>query len=207
MPTRERPVLVLLCGGRSTRMGQDKASMDFGGEALLTRMHRRLRAASSRTILAPGFEARPLPPLDDASLEIALDLEKDEGPLAGIRASFERLREDPAPAFLCSCDQPFLHARVIEVLRSALGPHEAAIPIADERRQVLSALYTREARDRALSVFASGERRVQAFARELDATFVEEAQFAPLRAPFFNVNDKASYTVALAMLDEESKDE
>src|ERR1044071_7366702 len=108
---------VVLCGGRSSRMGSPKAWLDFGGETLLARVVRSVRRACAPVIVvaAPGQDVPPLPP----DVAIARDPLEGRGPLQGIAAGLQALlesgsREAVDAAFVSSTDAPFLEPALID---------------------------------------------------------------------------------------------
>src|SRR5205807_272847 len=97
---------VVLCGGRSSRMGRPKAWLPFGGEALLQRVVRRLGEAVSPVVVvaAPGQELPSLP----SEVAIVRDPEEGRGPLQGLAAGLAALAGRADAAYATSCDAPFL---------------------------------------------------------------------------------------------------
>ena len=90
---------LLLCGGHSSRMGQDKALLDAGGEALYRRAARAGAAFSERIFSANG---RLEPP--EGFIPVR-DSFADCGPMAGIHAGLLASRSE---ALVCApCDAPY----------------------------------------------------------------------------------------------------
>ena len=132
---------VLLCGGKSTRMGRPKAWLPFAGEPLLARIVRRISQAASPIVVvaAPEQELPPLP----ASVHIVRDAISDRGPLQGLLAGLTALAPHAAFAFVSSTDAPFLNpelVRRLETLRSE-GDHDIAVPRAQGHFHPLAAVY------------------------------------------------------------------
>src|SRR3954468_22268419 len=75
---------VVLCGGRSSRMGQPKAWLPFAGEVMLPRVVRLLTEVVSPVLVvaAPGQEVPPAP----ATVDIVRDEVEGRGPLQGLLA-------------------------------------------------------------------------------------------------------------------------
>ena len=75
---------IVLCGGRSTRMGSSKALLEFGAETMLQRVVRLLGGVVSPLVVvaAPGQELPALP----ASVTVTRDEREGRGPLEGLRA-------------------------------------------------------------------------------------------------------------------------
>ena len=70
---------VVLCGGRSTRMGRDKATLPFGGETLLQRVVGIVQSIVD-DVTVVGRRDQALPELPDA-VRVAHDAVEDRGPL------------------------------------------------------------------------------------------------------------------------------
>lgn len=124
---------VLLTGGRSRRMGRDKATLPVEGEPLAARIVRLLAEAGVSTV-ALGRE----------SVEGAGFFADDET----VRSPLDALRrfEPSAPfAFVLSCDLPRFDPRLIGFLRDRIGDADAAAPFVDGFRQPMVALYRRQA--------------------------------------------------------------
>jgi molybdopterin-guanine dinucleotide biosynthesis protein A len=113
---------IVLCGGRSSRMGRPKAWLPFGGEFMLQRVVRVLREAVDPVVVvaAPGQDVPPLPP----EVEIVRDEVEGRGPLQGLAAGLAALAGKADAAYLSSCDAPFLTPAFVRRVISALaGPN------------------------------------------------------------------------------------
>ena len=97
---------IVLCGGRSSRMGRPKAWLPVGGEVMLQRVVRVLREVVDPVVVvaAPGQD---VPPLPDA-VTIVRDEVEGRGPLAGLAAGLAALDGRADAAYLSACDVPFL---------------------------------------------------------------------------------------------------
>src|SRR5580692_7598065 len=86
-PAPPSPALagVVLCGGRSVRMGADKATIEVGGTTLLARAIARLSEACDPVLIAPGSLS-----LDIDARRLVRDALPDAGPLGGIVAALHR---------------------------------------------------------------------------------------------------------------------
>jgi molybdopterin-guanine dinucleotide biosynthesis protein A len=145
---------VLLTGGASRRMGEDKAKLVLDGEELAVRIARLL---GDIPVTVCGRE--PLP--HRAFIE---DKEAFAGPLAAL-ARFEPSAD---LVFVSSCDLPGFDPEIVIRLQGALGASYAAVPEAEGKLQPLCALYRREAFDVARRLVAGGERRVMRWLEFLD---------------------------------------
>ena len=188
---------IVLCGGDSTRMGQDKAWLAFGEETLLQRIVRITAEAVSIVVVA----ARPgqaLPPMPENVL-IVHDAVCGRGPLAGVVAGFEALSDRCDAAFVTSCDHPLLRPTVIQWLIEALGEHRAVVPVHNDRWYPLTAVYRLETLPLLQEALASGNWAVRGFARRCDACLfpAERIRCVDPDLDFLcNVNDQDGYAHA-----------
>jgi len=141
----------VLAGGRSSRMGHDKALLGLGGTTILHRTYEMLvRICGEATVVGPRDRYASL------GLPLIEDLRAGCGPLAGIEAALADLAEIRGPrwALVVACDMPAMEDAVLEELlneagRSAeVGGAAVILPVAAGRAEPLSALY----HERALTV-------------------------------------------------------
>jgi molybdopterin-guanine dinucleotide biosynthesis protein A len=200
---------IVLAGGRSTRMGQPKAWLDWHGTPLLDRVARTVRRAIEGgpvvVVRAPGQE---LPPLD-ASIGIAEDAEEGRGPLAGIAVGLGALPPGVDVAFVCSTDVPLLHPAFVRAVLAAVdGAIDVALPDVRGHRQPLAAAY-RSGLLPAVEELLASDRLRPAFlfdrcrVRVLDeaALLADPALRAadPELESVENLNDRAAYEAARAL--------
>jgi len=132
---------IVLCGGKSTRMGASKALLPFGPETMLQRVVRLLADVVSVIVVVAAAD-QPLPELPRQVI-ITRDEQKGRGPLEGLRAGLKALPTDVEAAYVTSCDVPLLEpAFVREMLDLAKGFDIAVMEI-DGFPHPLSAVYRR----------------------------------------------------------------
>jgi molybdenum cofactor guanylyltransferase len=127
---------IVLCGGRSTRMGRDKASLPFGAETLLARVVRTVKRAADDVIVV-AREGQVLPDGFDAIRDPAEGL----GPLAGLLVGLRHVKADRA--FLTACDVPFLRPALIGRLIDLSVGSDVAVPVIDGYPMMTTATYSR----------------------------------------------------------------
>jgi molybdenum cofactor guanylyltransferase len=132
---------IVLCGGKSTRMGVPKATLPFGAEAMLQRVVRLLAGVVSPIVVVAARE-QALPPLPEA-VTITRDEREAKGPLEGIRAGLSALPESIEAAYITSCDVPLLVPAFVERMIDLLGDHDIAVIEQDGFPHPLSAIYRR----------------------------------------------------------------
>src|SRR6266478_2297357 len=97
---------IILCGGRSTRMGSPKALLPFGPETMLQRIVRILATVVSPIVVVAAV-GQSLPELP-ADVTVTRDEREDRGPLEGLRAGLKALPSAIDAAYVTSCDVPLL---------------------------------------------------------------------------------------------------
>lgn len=162
---------ILLTGGRSSRMGTDKAMQTVGGVAIGRRVALALTAVAGPVIVVG--------PHRELGSEAVLD--EGKGPLAAMLAGWERLIElgCTGPVFLAGCDLPFLSPEIILYLAGRLGSGsaEAAVPELDSRAQPLAACFAPGVLPIARDLIASGKDAMKDLLAALNVDLVPEAHW------------------------------
>jgi molybdenum cofactor guanylyltransferase len=158
-------VCVLLCGGESRRMGQDKARLELAGRTLMDRALTALRGLDAPILLATGPRDR----YADLGLQTVQDAPETAGPAAGLLAAIEHLQADRY--VLVACDMPRLDARLLDALveRALEGDLDACFFESETGREPLCAVYSHRILPALRSAQARGKRRVTAFLGEAGA--------------------------------------
>lgn len=133
---------IVLCGGKSTRMGVPKATLQFGPETMLQRVVRLLETVVS-PIVVVAARGQELPELPD-EVSVTLDERDARGPLEGLRAGLKALPEAVDMAYVTSCDVPLLVPAFVERMIDLLGDHDIAVMEIDGFPHPLSAVYRRD---------------------------------------------------------------
>jgi molybdopterin-guanine dinucleotide biosynthesis protein A len=133
---------IVLCGGKSTRMGVPKATLPFGPETMLQRVVRLLGTVVSPIVVVAARE-QSLPELP-AGVKIAHDEREQRGPLEGLRAGLKALPDSLEFAYITSCDVPLLEPAFVERMVELLGDHDIAVMEIDGFPHPLSAVYRRD---------------------------------------------------------------
>ena len=139
-----RPVHALvLAGGRSRRLGRDKASLEIDGKPQLARVFELLTPLVDKVWVSVRAD-QPPDELRDRYPQI-VDAEPDAGPVAGILAALESDRG--ADWLVVAVDLPRLDRRTVEVLLNAepSGPFTAYRSTSDDLPEPLCAVYRAEA--------------------------------------------------------------
>ncbi|MGC1397578.1 molybdenum cofactor guanylyltransferase [Candidatus Binatus sp.] len=200
MQSANEAAAIVLVGGRSSRMGQPKAELDFGGMPLLTRIVVELKRRFDEIVIvaAPASEGQPR--IEIPGLKIVHDETAFAGPLDALRRGLNALEH--TVAFVCSCDLPLLNSDVAAELVAMLNEFDAVIPEVGGKLQPLHAVYRKRCANAIESLAASGEKRLTAGANAINARKVGEEELRtidPQLRSFFNVNTPEDYKHALKL--------
>jgi molybdenum cofactor guanylyltransferase len=198
---------IVLAGGRSSRMGTPKATLEWHGSTLL----RRIVGVVGRSVDGPVVVVRApgqqLPELPDG-VELVDDAREGRGPLQGLAAGLAAVRDDARAAYASSTDVPLLHPRFIHRVLAALDDDvDVVLPEVGGFRHPLAALYRTElvdvverliAQDRMRPAFLFEACRV----RRLDGdAFLADPVLAALDPDLdsvLNLNEPSDYETARA---------
>jgi molybdenum cofactor guanylyltransferase len=184
-PARDLTVFIL-AGGKSTRMGTDKAFVDYGGRTLLARSLDLARSVASDVRIAGSKEKFA------AFAPVVEDVIRNCGPLGGIHAA---LRASPSELNLVlAVDVPFVSSAFLQYLiKQARDAPEAAVvvPRGDEGWQPLCAIYRQEFAGVAELALQAGRYKITRLfdevpTRVIDREELEDAGFS--LAIFRNLN-------------------
>lgn len=160
---------IVLCGGRSRRMGQEKYRLSFAGETLLQRICRIVQPEVSRILIVAAVD-QEIPQLE-SNIQVLRDEIPDAGPLAGIAQALTYLvttDDPPVAAFVTSCDVPLLKPELIRLLRNQLTEEFDAVVVRDsDFAYPLCAIYRTTVAATAARLIASGQRRAAALSENL----------------------------------------
>jgi molybdopterin-guanine dinucleotide biosynthesis protein A len=151
---------LVLCGGKSTRMGSPKHLLPFGDEVMLQRVCRIL-AEVVQPIVVVAAKHQDLPELAP-EVHIVRDDYDSCGPLAGIAtglAAIAELNPNKTAAFVTACDTPLLKSEFVKAIADRLNEFDSVVPTDGEHVHVLTAVYRVQLASAARKLLDSGKRR------------------------------------------------
>jgi len=191
---------VLLAGGRSSRLGEPKALLDFAGRPLGLHLVSRLAQVTDQQLIV----ANDPTPYADWGIPLTADPVEfaGMGPLAGVLAA---LLAAATPAIvIVACDLPFMSAALAGHLLKVLNQSGADVAIPEHHGllEPLYAAYTKACVAPIRHQLLAGNRRVASILTELKVRYVPEQELREFGTPdrlFFNINLPADLAVARAM--------
>jgi molybdopterin-guanine dinucleotide biosynthesis protein A len=196
MPMQQQIAGMVLAGGKSQRMGQDKAYLEISNSSFLERALHTLAAVSSKQYIIGRDTSRP----KDAALatqfhaKFIVDLEPDQGPLGGIATAFATTNLDWLA--LLPCDAPCIKSDLfIELWKyHTEGPWIA--PCAAQSLHPLCALIHRSIEPQISDALSNGQHGVMKLFNQCGGVTVTQEQLAQANITvdyFKNINTLAEY--------------
>lgn len=182
----------VLVGGRSSRMGSDKALLVVEGGPLAQRLAERVRAAAGSAALVGSREK-----YGSLGWPVVEDIFPARGPLGGVHAA---LRQTPARwNLIVGCDLPFLTAEFMAFLLKAAEAHDVPVlaPVsARGEYEPLAAVYRRDCVDEVQLAIERQEHQMRRLLERLGCRAVTPADWRPFDPEgvlFQNVNTPEDY--------------
>jgi molybdopterin-guanine dinucleotide biosynthesis protein A len=202
-PEYHRLGAVILCGGRSLRMGYPKWRLPLDGQSLLERIIDTVAIHASPIALSFNEADQPALAKTAAPL-IVCDQYPDCGPIEGIRACLRRLESECDAAFVTACDVPLLKAPLIALLYSLLSDdYDAVIPVDGRHIFGLTAVYRCGSHKKIEQLVREGKLRVSLLSDALRTRLVsmQEIRSVDKNADSLkNINDPEDYFSLLTEL-------
>lgn len=185
---------IVLAGGRSTRMGQDKTLLSINEEPLIERTVKELRKAVDEIIIASNQESKYNIP---DTVEIP-DVFPGSGPLGGIHAGL--LAAKYPRAFVVAADMPFFSAELASYLLSKSSDYDVVAPEIDHYWEPLCAVYSKCCLQAIEQYLVADIRKVYAFYPSVRVLKVPEKELTGIGKTgqvFYNLNTPEDYKALL----------
>jgi len=187
---------VVLAGGRSTRLGRDKALLELEGRPLITRTLDVLAQLTDDLIVVTSMAPHLFPP----SARVVADRCAGAGVLAGVHAGLLAAREELA--LVVACDMPFLNLDLLRYIISLAQEADIVIPRWTDVEPLHAVYRPATCLGPIEGALARGERRIISFYGEVKVRYVERAEIARFDSQglsFFNVNTPSDWERARAL--------
>ncbi|MGI9061004.1 MAG: molybdenum cofactor guanylyltransferase [Ktedonobacteraceae bacterium] len=185
---------IILAGGRSKRMGKDKALLPLPGHEQITFVDHAatLLATVGREVLLVARDATSA--LDYVSLahvRIVTDQVPDQGPLMGLYSGLSAMHPATTHALVVAVDMPFVQPTLLTYLFTQLQTDAILMPVVQSAPQVLLAVYPRSILPIVEECLRQGRHDLRALLKVAPVSYIEEAQLRqvdPQLRSFVNVN-------------------
>jgi molybdenum cofactor guanylyltransferase len=185
---------IILCGGISRRMGQDKGLMLLEGQPMILHIIKTLECAVDKIILVLRNREQLnhyRKVLDDVEIKVKffIDLKMDQGPLIGLLTGLSNLESDGA--LILPCDSPYVSIDFIdEIFTLAEEEHSQAVVPSwpDGSLEPLHAYYRKECIPIIIKMLSEGLRDFKSLLKKLNVRYIDVARLDPNRSSFTNLN-------------------
>ncbi len=159
---------VILAGGKSTRMGRDKATLDFDGMPLYRRTFELLKNLFPAVLLAGDRPELALP---------GLKVVPDRYPGSALGGLYTALSNAETPwVFVTACDMPLIDPKVIEALLVLRQGYDVVVPSTSGGLEPLFACYHRNCLEPMRQMLEQGQYRIFDFYQQLSTRYVLERE-------------------------------
>lgn len=183
---------VILAGGRSTRMGTDKALVTVGENKMLDGTVRSLAGLFPEVIISANNELYCRP-----GIRTVPDIFPARGPLGGIHAGLAA--SGYQTGFFVACDMPFIEVNLITYMITLAEGYDAVVPRLGEYYQPLFAVYSKKCLPAIEELLKEGRNKIISFYTSVQTRFVgidEIRRYGEPNRIFFNVNTPYDLDIA-----------
>ncbi len=128
---------IILAGGESRRMGQDKAWLEVDGVSLIERVLSIMREVFSEVMIVTRWPDRFAP----LGALVGVDVVSGAHAMGGVYTGLLRMQTEHG--FVVACDMPFLSAVLIRHLTVLAPGHDVVFPISSQGLHPLHAVYSK----------------------------------------------------------------
>jgi len=191
---------ILLAGGKSRRMGEDKRHLLVGEQTLLERGLAVLHSIFQEVLVVIAQDSPPLLGMD---VRVVRDLVPDCGSLGGL---YTGLIQATAPCiFVVACDMPFLNQGVIAQFTSRRGTADIVMAKLADRLHPMHALYGKQCLPVMEQMIQARKLKIQELVSQpsLRVQYVTETDLSsidPSGRSFYNVNTLEDLGAARSLL-------
>jgi molybdenum cofactor guanylyltransferase len=186
---------IILSGGKSSRMGKNKALLPFNDKTNIERIRDELQSLFDDIILVTNDPE----PYEFLNLKSVSDEFPGKGPLAGIHAGL--MASDYEENIVVACDMPFVSAELASTLVQNLKLFDAIIPVIGGKQHPLFAAYQKRIVPEIEACLTEDRLRVIHLLDKLNVRYLEENDLqaysdGSLEEIFFNMNVPEEYEEA-----------
>lgn len=189
---------IILAGGKSSRMGTNKALLDLNGKKVIERIIEELKPIVNNMIIVTNsfeeYEFLQLPMVEDRW--------KGMGPLAGIHAGLAASKTERN--LIVACDMPFVSPRLGTLLLKELSEYQAVVPEIEGQLHPLFAAYRKDIQEEIEGALKSEQLRIRSFFNRIHVKILTELELKNLgyqieSTDFYNMNHPEEYQQAKNM--------
>lgn len=165
---------IVLAGGKSKRMGKDKAFLDFKGKPFLRHILEKLSEISDNIIVVINKDFSNYAKIIEGFHQVLLvkDFYPYEGPLNGVVSAKDYVKHEQV--FISTCDIPIISTEFIKYLIGKTKEYDMVLPIVNEKKQPFNTVYKRNSLEIAEKIFKNGNRSLMKWIDSLKKVVINE---------------------------------
>lgn len=177
---------IILCGGKSSRMGMDKGMVIYKGKPMIEYVIDLLQPFCSEIIISANSDV-----YNQLGFQVVHDTYKEIGPLGGIISTLEV--SNTKWNMVLSCDMPHLTAGLIHALISACQEnYECIVPNYNSKIEPLGSLYSTSCLSKLKESADNNKYKLQSIIRGLNTSFVNVDELILRHSNMFlNINTQS----------------
>ncbi len=164
---------VVLAGGESLRMGQEKAFIEFEGKSLIQRTLDTIKPVFKEIFII----AKKRELFFSFAVPVYADIYPNGGPMGGI---FTGLSHSRGPVFAVACDMPFLNPEVIRFLAEKLQDFDAVVFRSPDGLHPLHGVYSKSILPMMKDLLNKGDVKMMNFLKKIKTLEIDLDQVRPL---------------------------
>ena len=176
---------LILSGGKSSRMGKNKALIEIDGTPIIHRVHSLFKKLFQEVIIVTHQKDL----FSDLDSKIYSDIIPNRGALGGLYTGL--FFSSYSFCFCVACDMPFLNELIIEYLIKNMDSYDVVVPRTEDGLEPLHAIYSKNCLGSIKGVMEKGEYKIIDFYPMVKVKVIDEIHFTaldPMKKAFINVN-------------------
>lgn len=201
---------IILCGGRSQRMGQDKGLMTLDGDPLIISSLKIVEKLSDEIIMVlrdkkqlelyqkcvNDFKSKINNP--NPNIKLVMDIEIDQGPLLGLYTGLSQIKSEGA--LVLPCDSPFISPYFVNKMFELKEANKTCVLVPmwpDGSTEPLHSYYCKESIPVIKKQLENGYRHVKSLLDKTDVAFIDVGILDPEKRSFINLNRPEDLSTSL----------
>jgi molybdopterin-guanine dinucleotide biosynthesis protein A len=181
---RAAATAIIMAGGDSSRIGEDKSMLRIGGEPMIKHICAQLRPYFDQILVSCNDGSK----YGFLGVEIVPDKVRGLGPLMGIATALGTSAHEVN--FVVACDIPQIDMALVRMMLREVRRYEAVVPSAGaSRNEPLFAVYKRSVRGAMEAALSAGRNRIMEALRGCRVKYVDVAGAQQIR----NINTMEDY--------------
>ena len=181
---------IILAGGKSSRLGRNKALQIVDSKSLIQWVVDRVSMLSTEIIIVTA-DGEAIPCYSTLEVKSVADIYPEKGPLVGIYSGL--MSASSSRAIAVGCDTPFLSVSLLKYMTQMCSVYDVVVPRMKSKLEPLCAVYSRNCSGSIQRLLEQDELRIDRLFGMVKVKYVEEDEinrFDPEHLSFFNINSE-----------------